>query len=608
MFKKIQFRLRHRKAPYGHVFYPSDIAQQLTSVLHVSHSFGWRFNGSPPEIGGPIGVPQINFIPLASQSLEVRANKIDWFEGFEDVEDGVALHRWNWILTLLSERKYPQTELVRWVSWQLENWFGHFLPELERSEFDALQNARWESYTVGERIANTAIFYLLTHTKPPEKVINGLIQLTSFLLPRLEYRGAFTGNHVVNNARAIYLAGAVLDVTAWMQFATSVFRRELLVLVTRDGFLREGSSHYQLLFTRWILEVYYFAHLVQDHALLDFLFPWIKRLLESCWFFLVLDIKRQQWSIPLFGDISPDFTPSWLIDIPSCESSSSFKEVVSRCDETDEQQTSTWGSLWGQMVFPSLEGSFDEDQKAEIWEFPQSGWFRIDHAGYTLFCRADEKGTPNYVGHHHQDLYHFCLFYEGMPVLVDCGRKNYLTEEWGTFGLSPQAHNTVLIDGIGAMPLQHNRYPREYTQASNQVQMSRLQENTVQIMICSDGFRRLISPVDYIRTIYLSEQLFCVEDYFKGDGNHLVRTFFHWAPEAVLKRVNETTWQVDVGGYQAFFRIEGDEGISLKMIQGGDSPLGWIALQYGEVKTAPTFVIELVAQLPLKMRYTLQWA
>ncbi len=53
------------------------------------------------------------------------------------------------------------------------------------------------------------------------------------------------------------------------------------------GFLREGSSHYQFIFTRWIVEISYFAKLYSDNKLIKFLDPFIISLLKQCYFFIV---------------------------------------------------------------------------------------------------------------------------------------------------------------------------------------------------------------------------------------------------------------------------------------------------------------------------------
>ena len=84
---------------------------------------------------------------------------------------------------------------------------------------------------------------------------------------------------MVNNARAIYLAGVSFDCPEWKELALTIIELGVPLVVTEDGFLREGSSHYQFLFTRWLLEIYYFASIAEDEKMKEFLYPYLQLLL-----------------------------------------------------------------------------------------------------------------------------------------------------------------------------------------------------------------------------------------------------------------------------------------------------------------------------------------
>ena len=59
------------------------------------------------------------------------------------------------------------------------------------------------------------------------------------------------------------------------------------------GFLREGSSHYQFLFSRWMLELRIVGEENNDFQLLDILNGVLFKLIEGCKF-LLSQIKKIQ--------------------------------------------------------------------------------------------------------------------------------------------------------------------------------------------------------------------------------------------------------------------------------------------------------------------------
>ena len=140
-----------------------------------------------------------------------------------------------------------------------EDWVHNFQQEVHLTNSKLNKLLRWESYTVGERIANSILLSQCKDITLSPMVRKAIIEQVQLLMTRLEYFGSQTGNHVFNNSRAIYLAGSFFKCEPWCNFAETVMRKELPRLVTSDGFLREGSSHYQFLFTRWVLEVLFFV-------------------------------------------------------------------------------------------------------------------------------------------------------------------------------------------------------------------------------------------------------------------------------------------------------------------------------------------------------------
>ena len=545
----------------------------------------------------------IDCINLAGSECEVKENTIDWSKKWSDPEDEESLHRWNWaIYKLSSVSKRDKKELAAWALSQQEGWIDKFQREIVDNKTDG--KLRWESYTVGERVANSVVFY--HHAIggwPSVKFSESIQDQTVFLINHLEYFGENTGNHVVNNARAIYLAGVAFDCEEWKFLAFAIIEREVPVVMTDDGFMREGSSHYQFLFTRWMLEVYYFASVANDKKMICFLYSYLKLLIKQCHFFLVCNKASDSWDIPLFGDISPDFHPKWLLDIP-------WSNLVGQSNQYKVTGGNSWSSLWvdkninktNNVLFT---GVF---KVSTISNYAESGWFRASFEDTIIFMRVDKKLIPKSVGHHHHDMYHFCLYCKGRPILVDSGRLNYKDKDpWSEFGVSASAHNSILIDGVGAIPKRSGLYPIEYTQANNRVDFLK-KESSIMYTLSSSCFERIDSSLSVVRSITLSKNKCVINDIFSGTGEHLIESFFHWGSSVGISHVSDNVWDIDFGEYTGHFKIFGSDNLKSSLYDGGGSPYGWIVDKYGKKTPSSTLQFSCLSCFPVSIKYELTWS
>lgn len=231
--------------------------------------------------------------------------------GFDDPEETFFFHRWNWLLADLSPHEPPPLE---WGLTLMRGWLAAY--------GDDRNGDAWTSYTTGERICNAILFATLAARRqevvtPPPDVAWHLSDMAAFLSRRIEYNGSLaTGNHVINNARALYFAGQALGLPGRTRLALAILESQLPVVVTSDGFLREGSSHYHFLVTRWLLEVLWLAELTGEASARALVEPVAARMVAQCQFFLVFNPQSGAWSVPLIGDVSPDCSVAWLIDLP----------------------------------------------------------------------------------------------------------------------------------------------------------------------------------------------------------------------------------------------------------------------------------------------------
>ena len=218
------------------------------------------------------------------------------------------MHRWNWLIRGITDDKISND--YDWGVELIRSWLHDMGP--------IPQGPASESYTVGERISNTCLFIRQTkgnwHSVPND-IKNALRYKTKFLARRLEYiPGNLTGNHLINNARALLLSGYSCNIDSSKKLARAILRENLKLIIDEFGFLREGSSHYQFLVTRWLLEIRLVSEENNDFETIEIIKKYIPNMIKACDFFLIKDDKNNK-IIPLFGDISPDCEPDWLIDI-----------------------------------------------------------------------------------------------------------------------------------------------------------------------------------------------------------------------------------------------------------------------------------------------------
>lgn len=263
-------------------------------------------------------------------------NTPDWDQGFDDPEKLFYLHRWGWLLMEAVDNQ--SAELKNYGVAVIKDWF--------LSMNDKKTNPAWESYSVSERIANALIFFYVLRMFPAKSQMDikfiekNLLDMAIYLLGRLEFNFELTNNHLLNNARALYMIGRFSECNEIAEIGRLIFKNESSKMVTSSGFLNEGSSSYHFLILRTYLEVLWVARLSQDESFAVYIEPIAKSMVKAAWFFTVKNGSK--WEIPFFGDISPDFPSSWLGNI--CRSKLALGLYnPSNCDLDD---LSGWNKIW----------------------------------------------------------------------------------------------------------------------------------------------------------------------------------------------------------------------------------------------------------------------
>ena len=233
-----------------------------------------------------------------------RAASLDeaTIESSKDPEDAHAYHRLYWAL------RYAQAAS-----------FGHtgaqqgFLRDLTR-----YLDGRWESsaiaawpYTTAERIGSlTAILFWIDYSRIPTLTpliapIKAQIWKDGIRLSSNVEVGLGLHNHLLNDARGLFLAGAALDseceqAAQWREQALDLWDEYFPRLVLEDGTFAEQSSHYHLLLCRTALEYRLAARSANRPLPAGF-----EQRLRAM-FDLANELLRPDGSLARFGHNSPD--------------------------------------------------------------------------------------------------------------------------------------------------------------------------------------------------------------------------------------------------------------------------------------------------------------
>lgn len=407
----------------------------------------------------------------------------------------------------------------------------------------------------------------------------------------------------------------MLGLRGYSELAWAVIQERLPKLVTSDGFLREGSSHYHFLFTRWVLEICWLAEYSRNVALAAELKSFVVALLERCWFFLIADEKGGNWTIPLVGDISPDFLPTWLLTVP-------WSRLAEKWFKLDKQPkkpvVSGWAGLWETVPLQPTGLIPENIERKTSGSFPQSSWHRIDHEEFTLICRAEAESGRRYANHRHGDLTGFCVYWRGRSLLLDTGRYSYRDDDpWGTYGMSARSHNCLLVDGCEPqVPLGRTRLPGFYRACQVETSLEQ-QGSRLVFTLRHTGFNRLAGDsIQHRRRWTLGSGEMWIEDTVGGQREHRLQTLFHIAPEwcvisdpkdqdAVI--LGSTSGESDWVLRREMIAVKRDT-IGASLCRGEVNPelLGWIFPAYGRRNECSTVSYQETVKLPWTRRYSLK--
>lgn len=503
----------------------------------------------------------INLIHNGPRKLKLANGYIEfdlepnWHQLFEEHEQFVSLHRWNWLLFALTE---PQnTVCAQWGESLIRSWLSGMTPL--PSGFAS------HSYTIGERISNASLFFRHINGHwdgVAEDIASALHVMALHLSKRIEYYpGELSGNHVINNSRAILFAGYCCKDQELILLGKAVLQNHLPKMVDSYGFLREGSSHYQFLFTRWILEIRMLALEVGDTELSKIIQPFIPEILNACNLLLV-ENSAGNLSMPTIGDVSPDCDPKWLLHLLHSPLAGLGRH---------NKNTEGWASLFSNYKYGRTSACLS-------YEWPshhESSWVRIDFEGWTAIWHIEGSNGPVIASHSHHDFTSFVLFLDGEEILIDIGRYSYNADLMGTHGVEACAHNTIQLDGFPPMLSTRDKaLPSVYKNSTYSVNFSE-NVDSVRFVVKHNGFSRISNaPILHTREFRLIYKNCEINDYIEGEGSHFFESFLHWPMNNEKEKTGNISISNNVG--VSFDLIEYTNKVDVDYSNSiCDSPVGW---------------------------------
>lgn len=533
-------------------------------------------------------------VDLATGRFELSL-RAPWEMSFSDAEDAYALHRFHWVLSALAQT--PDRPFAD-QAWSIVlNWIDSFSSRPEGPE--------WQSYTVAERIVNWLILYQVlsrsgVRVRRRRKFLASVCRQAQHLLTHLEYYGpGRTFNHILQDARALYLAARVFGNESWATPAREILLHEAGRMFSESGFLGEDSSHYHWLVCRSYVEVLRLAETTLDPSFHAALKPFVRRFLTAALFFL----PDPRGSLPLIGDVSPDCPPEWLKCVPFVglrwlgESSSSVG-----------LEGAGWHRVWhagrrrASWAGSRTQGTSLRD--GEWTSFPDAGWHRFRNPTYTIFWHAPGLVRPRYTSHGHADADAFELHWKGEPFIVDTGRSTYEQTAFGWSGKTPWAHNSILIDGqYGFVVFGANwnpRMPRGYSTASALLDVE-VGSSSRKVTFQHDGFSRFGRSIRVRREFICASHELVIRDSILGSGTRKVTTLFHFHPTVEVESCDHGALGLRTpGAGRVRFSWQDGGSCSARMVQGRSDPhpLGWYSGRYGSLVPTWTLVLERATSLP----------
>jgi len=470
-----------------------------------------------------------------------------------DPEDLFSSHRWNFLQEALFAGAVDwDAGVARCLLW---------------IEANSGKNLRcWEPYSACERIGNLLVFLAMMPPELREREIGPqlprfLFDSINWIYGHLEYYGpSETNNHIIANARALVVAGAATGNQAAVTAGMKIFREWLPRLIMGGGFLRERSSHYQLVVLNWLMDAWHFlgAYAGQQSADTQFMAGYTSSMLRAAG----MVCGSQGQLLALIGDVSPDATPA--------------------------QSAARLALLYPGYWPPPAQSP----PAVEL----RDGWFRLSAGRDTVLGNFPADGfPPRFPTHGHCDLSSFVWIQDDTEIVADPGRYRYTRDAVSLFQISGSGHNVPIVNGLApvceTLVVNGQWWPRPYSEATLEVF-----ERDGGVVLTHTGFARATNVTRHCRQIRAGHGELEVVDSLDGEGTAQVAWCWHFGRSFAAFDPDEL---VAVGpGGRVKMSVEGVAGAPRAAPIFSDAPGGWISHKYGEKHPALGISLQWNIELP----------
>ena len=428
----------------------------------------------------------------------------------------------------------------------------------------------WDPYPTSLRIVNWIkayhFFYdiIQENNDFKKQLLSSIYIQTNFLNDNVEYH--LLNNHIIENARALFVAGHFFDNQQWQKKGLKILWKELKRQVLKDGGQFELSPMY--------------------HAVVVLVFADV---------LLILQGLNQT-------------VPEWVIQI--LKRMVDFYEHLCMPDGeiayfNDAAQGMTVSALLLKKAFLLLNLSEKSNSNRKLITFHESGYFILQSPEHQSKCIFDcgTMGPDFQPGHGHCDTLSYIWSYKGQRVIVDSGVDDYYREDaWRNYYRSTRAHNTMEIDGVEQSEIWGNfRVGRR----AHPLPVKYYDEkNIISVHGSHDGYFYLSDKVLHQRVIALLDgKIFIVFDQIDGELHHKIKNYLHFHPQFKTKNINKRQIYAIGANFDLTILPFGNINSIKKMYGQTDPILGWYTPAYGETQKNEVLILSTKDKLPIQMGY-----
>lgn len=362
------------------------------------------------------------------------------------------------------------------------------------------------------------------------------------------------GNHLLENARALVLAGCMLrgqgEADAWVRRGLAIYREETPEQILEDGCHFERSPMYHALVLEGYLDV--INVLPEAHRARPGMERTARRMTDA-----LATMCSPDGTLALFNDATQEIAPP----------PEALLEYAHRL-------------LGHEPTAPSA--------------LPAAGYYTCRTPDLDLIIDGGAVGPAYLMAHAHADIFSYELCVQGVPFVVDTGVYAYADGPMRSYVRSTKAHNTVTVDGHdqvecwGSFRVARRAQPHDVTYTDH--------EEAMRFEGSFSGYARRIG--DSIRhdrglTVQRLRRHVTVADRVTGRGRHRVESRIHLHPDVHVTTAEEG------------FRLERD-GVVVRFVARG-APVqmerGWYCPRFGVRQRNDVFVVGGPASLPTELAY-----